>query len=100
MLNRTLSARNVELPSGKYPINTILPSADFFQNQFFEKLNSIRVSNNLDPDQARHFVQAPHFAGPDLGPKCLQRVTCADPERGIGLRPPPPLENHKLNGFP
>ena len=26
-----------------------------------------RVSNSLDPDQARHFV------GPDLGPNCLQR---------------------------
>ena len=29
--------------------------------------NTIRVSNSLDPDQARHFV------GPDLGPNCLQR---------------------------
>ena len=27
------------------------------------------VSNSLDPDQARHFV------GPDLGPKCLQRLS-------------------------
>ena len=25
------------------------------------------VSNNLDPDQARHYV------GPDMGPNCLQR---------------------------
>ena len=29
--------------------------------------NTIRVSNSLDPDQARLFV------GPDLGPNCLQR---------------------------
>ena len=29
--------------------------------------NTIRVSNCLDPDQARHFVM------PDLGPNCLQR---------------------------
>ena len=29
----------------------------------------IRVSNSLDPDQARHFV------GPDLGSNCLQRLT-------------------------
>ena len=28
--------------------------------------NTIRRSNSLDPDQARH------FAGPDLGPNCLQ----------------------------
>ena len=36
---------------------------DFFQYHF------IWVSNSLDPDQARHFV------GPDLGPKCLQRLS-------------------------
>ena len=50
----------------------ILSSADFFQNQFFSKnsfRNTIRVSNSLDPDQARHFV------GPDLGPTCLQRLS-------------------------
>ena len=29
--------------------------------------NTIRVSNSLDPDQARHFV------GSDLGLNCLQR---------------------------
>ena len=33
-----------------------------------EFINTIRVSNSLDPDQARHFV------GPDLGPNCLQRL--------------------------
>ena len=27
------------------------------------------MSNNLDPDQAQHFV------GPDLGPSCLQRLS-------------------------
>ena len=32
----------------------------------------IRVSNSLDPDQARHFV------GPDLGPNCLQRLSADD----------------------
>ena len=31
--------------------------------------NTIQVSKNLDPDQARHFV------GPDLGPNCLQRLS-------------------------
>ena len=41
----------------------------FFKNSF-RKI--IRVSNNLDPDQARHFV------GPDLGPNCLQRLSADD----------------------
>ena len=36
----------------------------FFKKIFFWDL--IRVSNCLDPDQARHYV------GPDLGPNCLQ----------------------------
>ena len=30
---------------------------------------AIRVSNSLDPDQARQFV------GPDLGPNCLQKLS-------------------------
>ena len=41
--------------------------------KFFQ--NTIRVSNNLDPDQARHFV------GPDLGPNCLQRLSSDDTSR-------------------
>ena len=52
-----------------------LPSADFFQIQLFRKIlseNTIRVSNSLDPDQARRFV------GPDLGPNCLQRLSAED----------------------
>ena len=32
----------------------------------------MRVSNSLDPDQARYFV------GPDLGPKCLQKLSADD----------------------
>ena len=36
----------------------------FFKNSF---RNTARVSNSLEPDQARHVV------GPDLGPSCLQR---------------------------
>ena len=35
----------------------------FSKNSF---RNATRVSNRLDPDQARRFV------GPDLGPNCLQ----------------------------
>ena len=44
-------------------------SADFFlQNKTHSKISFgkiIRVSNTVDPDQARHFV------GPDLGPSCF-----------------------------
>ena len=40
------------------------PKLTFFKKSF---RNTIRVSNSLDPDQARHFV------GPDLGTNCLQR---------------------------
>ena len=32
-------------------------------------MNTIRLSNSLDPDQDQHFV------GPDLGLNCLQRLT-------------------------
>ena len=41
----------------------------FFKNSF---RNTIRLSNSLDPDQARHFV------GLDLGPNCLQRSSADD----------------------
>ena len=49
----------------------------FLQINFLETFlrNSIRMSNSLDPDQARCFV------GPDLGPNCLQRLSA------------PPVEN-------
>ena len=46
-----------------------LSSADFKINiskNCFK--NTIRVSNSLDPDQARL------FNGPDLGPNCLERL--------------------------
>ena len=48
-----------------------LSSADCFLKSTFSKnsfKNTIRVSNSLDPDQARHYVR------PDLGPNCLQRL--------------------------
>ena len=38
----------------------------FSKNSF---RNIIRVSNSLDPDQARHFVR------PNLGPNCLQKLS-------------------------
>ena len=48
-------------------LHTFLLSADFFQNQLFSKnsfRDTIRMSNSLDPDQARQ-----------NGPKCLQRLS-------------------------
>ena len=42
--------------------------------------NNIRVSNSLDPDQARHFV------GPDLGPNCLQRLSADDKSALVGKK--------------
>ena len=54
----------------------LLSSADFFKINFKKKKNSfrntIRVSNCLDPDQDRRTV------GPDLDPKCLQRLSVDD----------------------
>ena len=48
-----------------------LSPADFFQNKLLRKfISGIQSeSNSLDPYQARHFV------GPDLGPKCLQKLS-------------------------
>ena len=45
---------------------------DFFKNHLFQKSsfrNTIRVSNELDPDQLGHYVC------PDLGKNCLQRLS-------------------------
>ena len=41
----------------------------YFTLWMLEFFDTIRVSNSLDPDQARHFV------GPDLGPNCSQRLS-------------------------
>ena len=41
----------------------------YFTLWMLDFFNTIRVSNSLDPDQARHFV------GPDLGPNCLQGLS-------------------------
>ena len=60
-------------------MNGLLLAADFvFLNHLFPKKSSmnimiIRVSNSLDPDQARQNAQ--HFVGPDTGPNCLQRLS-------------------------
>ena len=50
----------------------------FFKYNYFEKKkvrNTIRVSNSLDPDQARCYV------GPDLNPNCLQKLAADDTSR-------------------
>ena len=49
-------------------------SAEFFSKLTFSIFfrNTTRMSNSLDPNQARHFV------GPDLGPKGLQRLSADD----------------------
>ena len=58
--------------------NLLLSSADFFQDELFQKILSGTPSecqNNLDTDQDRHSV------GPDLGPNCLQRLSADDLNR-------------------
>ena len=52
-------------------LHAFLSSVDFSKLTFSKKSfrNTIRVSNSLDPDQARHFVEL------DLGPNCLQRLS-------------------------
>ena len=49
-------------------------SADCFSNLCFKKIlpGIPSVSNSLDPDQDGHFV------GPDLGRKCLLRLSAAN----------------------
>ena len=57
--------------------HAFLWSANFFQNNFFEKFFQeyhLIVKNRLDPDQAQHFVGPDRFVGPDLVPICLQRL--------------------------
>ena len=52
----------------------------FFSKSTFSKIsfrNTIRVSNSLYPDQARHFVR------PNLGPPRLERLSVDDTYRQI-----------------
>ena len=59
-------------PTGKFCMLFVVCRL-FFKSFFFK--NAIRVSNRLDPDQARQFV------GPGLGPNCLQRFSADDTSR-------------------
>ena len=56
-----------------HPLLKIFSESSFFFKYSFR--NTIRVSNSLDPDQARHFVW------PDLGPNCLQRLSAENTSR-------------------
>ena len=55
------------------------------QNSFLKRSSknrntcTIKASNTLDPDQARHLV------GPNPGPNCLQRLPAEDTSRQRGL---------------
>ena len=68
-----LSFREVYIPTFGVPrefFHAFFVVCYYFQNQISNKYfrNTIKVSNSLDPGQARYFV------GPGLGPNCLQNV--------------------------
>ena len=66
---------SVMFNSAYWVIFHALSSSVFFSKSTFLKnsfRNTIKVSNSLDPDQARHFV------GPDLGPNCLRKLLADD----------------------
>ena len=59
-------------------IACFLTSADYLSKSAVSKNSfrkDIKVSDSLDPDQARHYV------GPDLSPNCLQRLSADDNSR-------------------
>ena len=59
-------------------MHAFLSSADyFFKINFFKtsSINSVIVSNSLDPDQAGHVVV------PDLAPNCLRRQSAGNLNR-------------------
>ena len=70
----TLRKCTVQLFACWVIFHAILSSAEYFQSTFSKNSfrNNIRVSNSLDPDQARQNV------GPDLGPNFLQRLSADD----------------------
>ena len=41
------------------------------------------MSNSLDPDQPRRFVEPHHFDVPEMGPNCLQKLSGDDTCRQI-----------------
>ena len=75
----TLVAVTLSPNAGKFCI-IVLSSDDFFLKiNFFNNKkirNTARVSNSLVQMRARQ-----NFVGPDLGPKCLQRLSADDTSR-------------------
>ena len=59
-------------------LHAFCPLLIFFSKKLFR--NTIRVPNNLDPDQAQYFV------GTDLGSNCLQRLSADGTSRQRVLR--------------
>ena len=58
--------------SDRCPLGYLFSKSDFSKKSF---RNNIRVSNSLDPDQARLFVE------PDLVPDYLQKLSADDNRR-------------------
>ena len=61
----------------------ILPPADFFEVNSFEKAVQVKhqCQTVWDPDQARHF-------GPDLGPNCLSMLSTNDTDKELDSKAP------------
>ena len=70
--NRCLNLRTIlKLLAYLKILHAFLSSADFIQNQFYQKILSgiLPVSNSSDPDQAQSFI------GPKLDPYCSQMLS-------------------------
>ena len=83
-LQRKKKNRNLDVPQYQeikiYSLHSRYLSCAYFSNLNFSKSSfryTMRVSNSLDPDKARHVV------GPNLGPNCLQKLSADDTSRQI-----------------
>ena len=63
----SLQTHQHSLPTQYFCMFFFCPLQNFSKINLFRKF--LRVSNSLDPGQARHFV------GHDLGPNCLQKLS-------------------------
>ena len=64
---------NSEIQKKNHYMSIFRQFSQIFFFLYFKLLFTIRSSNSLDPDQARH-----QNIGPDLGPNCLQRFSADD----------------------
>ena len=69
LLQNTINSLPMVIFSCFFIVCRFFSKPTFLKNSF---RNTIRVTNSLDPDQARHLL------GPDLGPNCLQRLSASD----------------------